>query len=98
MSVSVCMRWCNACKADTEHKVGELLVKALLSSGAMYGGFVTLDQRKQLMEMAQEVERGKLVATLRETINEKEQLMSVSSCIFPVTACMPHLHIQPRVY
>ncbi|KAK9843250.1 hypothetical protein WJX74_009238 [Apatococcus lobatus] len=53
--------------------------KALLSSGAMYGGFLTLDQRREIAHMAQEHARAKLVATLRDTIHEKDQLMSMLS-------------------
>ena len=52
-------------------------VQALLSSGAMYGGFLTLDQRRAIADMAQELERAKLIATLKDTIQEKDQLMSV---------------------
>ena len=55
-----------------------LHVQALLSSGAMYGGFMTLDQRREIADMAQEHERTNLVATLKDTIHEKDQLMSVS--------------------
>ena len=65
----------------TNQKLDVWRMKALLSSGAMYGGFVTLDQRRQLVEMGQEIERAKLVTALKETIKEKDQLMSVSSCL-----------------
>ncbi|KAK9862151.1 hypothetical protein WJX84_008470 [Apatococcus fuscideae] len=59
--------------------VAVLFKEALLSSGAMYGGFLTLDQRREIAHMAQEHARAKLVATLRDTIHEKDQLMSMLS-------------------
>ena len=61
--------------------------QALLSSGAMYGGFLTLDQRREIADMAQEHERAKMIATLRETIQEKDQLMSVRMAIFILCWC-----------
>ncbi|KAK9847967.1 hypothetical protein WJX84_006862 [Apatococcus fuscideae] len=53
--------------------------KALLSSGAMYGGFMTLDQRRKIAAMAQEHERALLIQTLKDTIREKDQFMSMLS-------------------
>lgn len=56
------------------------MMQALLSSGAMYGGFMTLDQRRKIAAMAQEHERALLIQTLKDTIREKDQFMSVRLC------------------
>ena len=50
----------------------------------MYGGFMTIDKRREIAAKAQEhFERIHLVRTLKDTVREKEDLMSVSS--FPAT-------------
>ncbi len=55
--------------------------QALLSSGAMYGGFMTLQKRREIAELAREhVERVNLVRSLQDTVREKEELMSVRLC------------------
>ncbi|KAK9836885.1 hypothetical protein WJX74_010424 [Apatococcus lobatus] len=54
--------------------------KALLSSGAMYGGFMTLQKRREIAAMAKEHDaRVHLVRTLQDTVREKDELMSVVS-------------------
>lgn len=53
-------------------------MQALLSSGAMYGGFMTLQKRREIAAMAKEHDaRVNLVRTLQDTVREKDELMSV---------------------
>ena len=47
----------------------------------MYGGFMTLQKRREIAELAREhVERVNLVRSLQDTVREKEELMSVRLC------------------
>lgn len=55
-----------------------MFIQAFLSSGAMYGGFMTFNRRKEIAVLAQEhTERIQVVRTLQGAVAEKDELMSV---------------------
>lgn len=70
-----------------------MFIQAFLSSGAMYGGFMTFNRRKEIAVLAQEhTERIQVVRTLQGAVAEKDELMSVrllslESLLFPACSC-----------